>query len=190
MTPGSITIQSRNWAKRKKRLFSAVLTIENPDQRYGVRFHSKPHPDHLVLRFADLDTPPPAPYDHRPALRMPSREDVERGIDFGRLHVTDTLLIHCNVGVARSTAMALAIIADRLGPGREEEALAEVIRLRDFAVPNLAMTMLADDILGRDGKITEAVRKHDAAVPFCGLRRTLNRRAYFEFYGVPVNSNG
>src|SRR5690349_7114831 len=51
-----IAVSGFSWALRHKREFSAVITIEDPDKHYGVRFHKSPHPEHLILKFVDLDS--------------------------------------------------------------------------------------------------------------------------------------
>lgn len=183
---GQITVTGLTRAKRVKRRYDAVLSVQDPDQRNGLRFHSAPHPDHLIIRCADLDYPAPEPYGSAVAgLRVATREQVAEAIEFGRRHHQGSLLVHCNVGVARSTAMALAILADRMGKGREADALAEVIRIREIAVPNLMICQYADDILGRGGAIVAAVLARDSEVEFCRQRRLANRAAYLGYYRVP-----
>jgi len=153
----------------KRRGFDGVVSFENQGQRYSklLRFHKKPAPDHLILAAEDLDEP-----DGK--TPVPTAADVERIIEFGRRHADGNLLIHCNAGVARSTAAALAIIADRLGPGREAEALAEMLRLRPCAVPNLLIVRYADELLGRDGKLLDVVLAFDAGSAWCRWRRAAN----------------
>ena len=96
-----------------------------------------------------------------------------------------SLLIHCQVGVSRSTAIALAILADRLGPGQEGEALQALLRLRPQAIPNLLVVSLADDLLARNGALRRAVSAWDETIPANKVRRREQRQAYFQHYGVP-----
>ena len=147
-----IRISSLAVAKQIKRRFDAVLTIEDPSAPRVVRFHSTPHPDHLVLRFEDVDHP----HDD---IALPSPLHVEQALEFGRRHVDGDLLIHCKVGVARSTAIGLGIIADRLGVGREDEAVQELLRIRPESVPNLLILGFMDDELGRNGALVDAWHK-------------------------------
>ncbi|WP_458098263.1 tyrosine phosphatase family protein [Roseomonas sp. WA12] len=184
-----IVVSALNWARRQKRDFSAVLTLEDPDQlvTHQLRFHQQPHPDHLVLRFVDLDTAPPPAYAAMPIFRMADRTDIERALKFGRDSLGGRrLLVHCNAGVGRSTAIALAIIADRLGRGREQDALNELVRLRPGAVPNLHVLALADEILGRAGALVQAVRDWERDRPENARRRSYNRVAHFVFYGLQI----
>ncbi len=68
------------------------------------------------------------------------------------------LVIHCYAGVSRSTAAAY-ITACALREDYCEFALARALRERSpTATPNAAMIALADRMLGRDGRMIEAVR--------------------------------
>lgn len=177
-----IEIGSRNWAHRHKRRFSGVLTIEDPDARRRLRFAGSP-PEQLVLRFVDMDDdwPEPVPPGDAELHRLATEDDVQRGLDFAARH--STLLVHCEAGVGRSTAMALAIIAQRLGAGREGEALAEVLRLRPEASPNLRVTMRADSLLGRGGALLAVVAQHTVDTPGVQKRRILSRAAHLRDRG-------
>ncbi|MBP0443148.1 dual specificity protein phosphatase family protein [Roseomonas sp. SSH11] len=180
------------WAQRWKRAFAAVLTLQDPDQRQSrrLRFHQDPHPDHLVLCFVDMDRPAPPPYAAMPVFRMAERADIERALEFGRASASGgRLLVHCNVGVGRSPAVALAIIADRLGPGREREALDELIRIRPQSVPNLHVLALADAILGRDVALVRTVLEWERDRPENTARRRDNRAAHLAYYGVPLSAD-
>lgn len=161
-------------AENCKRNFDAVLTLESPvtNRKERLRFHRSPAPDHLVLRFEDLDFGPST-------VTLPTRDHARQVLEFGRRHATNRLLVHCQAGLARSTAAALAILADRFGPGREDAALEELLRLRPEAVPNLALTAAADDELDRGGKLLAVVVAMNAARPdWQELRR--RKQALFE----------
>lgn len=71
-----------------------------------------------------------------------------------------SILIHCRGGQSRSTAIALLGVADELGAGREEEAVAYIDRIRDICTPNPLVVRLADDLLQRDGALVRAVEAH------------------------------
>lgn len=180
-----ITVSGRTWAKRHKRDFAAVITCEDPDARWGLRFWRDPKPDHLVLRFVDLDTPAPPPHDVDLRFRLATREQVEQAIAFGRDR--ESLLIHCQVGVARSTAIALAILADRHGAGQERESLDALLAFRPVAVPNLHVVGLADAILGRNGRLLDTVVAWDRELPDNQTRRKDNRRAHFRYHGLHID---
>lgn len=179
---GMICIAGLTWAQRHKREFDAVLTIEDPgSKRKSLRFHRTPHPDHLILRFYDLDYPIPDPY-HRPWMRLATREDVVAALAFAQNRTR--LLIHCRAGVSRSTAIALAILTDRLQDPRA--ALAAVIELRAIAVPNRHITALADDVLGCAGKLLETLDQWDHLSQSNATRRRLCRVAHLYEFGLPL----
>lgn len=183
MTDHGITIAPLNWATRRKRSFRRIIGCYDPDTRANriIRFHRPDAPKMLILKFVDLDDPPPPPHCDRPELRMPQRADVERALAFDT--PGEPLLIHCHAGISRSSAIAVALMAARFGPGLENEAVAAVIAIRPAAVPNLAVIRHADAILGRGQKLTGAVLARETAE--WSERRDANRRAYLAYYGVP-----
>ena len=155
---GAVVVTNQNKARHVKRRFDAVLTIEDPRRRQPLRFHRTPHPEHLVLRFEDVDF-------ERADLAMPQPEHMRAALEFGREHAAGDLLVHCSAGVARSTAIALMLLADRLGPGMEEDAVATLLDIRPVAAPNLVMLAMADRILERDGALVAAWMTHEDADP-------------------------
>lgn len=85
------------------------------------------------------------------------------------------LVIHCNAGISRSTAAAMAILSDLLEPGREGEALAAVLEIQRLAVPNLLVTKHADIVLERNGALMNVVLAWDRPRVWNQWRRTANR---------------
>lgn len=71
------------------------------------------------------------------------------------------ILIHCLSGISRSSAIALIIYAILLGAGQEEEAFSLILKNRPQAVPNLWIVQLADEALGRKGKLAQVVQMHE-----------------------------
>ena len=68
------------------------------------------------------------------------------------------LVINCYAGISRSTASAYIICA-ALQPSRDERELAWDLRLASpSATPNPRLIALADAMLGRQGRMVEAVR--------------------------------
>jgi predicted protein tyrosine phosphatase len=136
---------------------SHVLSILDPGWpapefgRYGE--HAR-----LELRFNDVieaDAPgaPPAP------------EHVARVLQFGAgLREGDHLLVHCHAGVSRSTAAMTLILAQARPDSAAEEVMAEVVRIRKQAWPNLRMIELGDATLGRNGALVAAAHARYAAV--------------------------
>jgi predicted protein tyrosine phosphatase len=69
------------------------------------------------------------------------------------------LVLHCWAGISRSTAGAY-IAACALAPERVEAAIAFALReASPSATPNARFVALADDILGRRGRMVDAIRK-------------------------------
>lgn len=175
-----LTISGYAWARRHKRDFTAVLTVEDPDTRFGLRFQQTPHPKHLVLRFVDLDKQVPPPYNERPNYRLASLEQIAEAITFAR--GCDNLLIHCQVGIARAPALALGVLMDRLRD--EEAAFAELQRLRPEAVPNRHVVSLIDQYLG--SHLSAHLDIWDARSRWSKLRRLMCRKNYFLTIGIPL----
>lgn len=181
MTPGieggPIQITGVRRARRIKRKFDAVISIENPGARWGdrLRFHEHPHPPHLVLCFEDLDQP-------HPPIVTATEGGIQAALDFARDRPDASLLIHCHAGISRSTAIAIAIIADRLGPGREDEALSALLTLQPEAVPNLLVVQHADRLLGRNGALLELVLTWDRPRRWNQYRRLVNWAAVLSDY--------
>lgn len=83
---------------------------------------------------------------------------VSRILDFGRgWNGQSPLLVHCLAGVSRSTATAY-ILACALNPGLPEGDIANALRkASSSATPNPLLVRLADDMLGREGRMVDAV---------------------------------
>lgn len=88
----------------------------------------------------------------------PSEDHVRALLAFAREWTADApLLVHCWAGVSRSSAAAYTILCDRLGNGREH-AIAQMLRARSpHADPNRLIVRIADELLGREGRMIEAV---------------------------------
>src|SRR6185312_10381468 len=79
-------------------------------------------------------------------------------LEFGRdWNASAPMLVHCWAGISRSTAAAFILACDRAGAG-SETALAQTLRARAaHAAPNRLMVQIGDDLLGRRGKMVDAV---------------------------------
>ncbi len=78
--------------------------------------------------------------------------DFAKGWDRAR-----PLVVHCYAGISRSTASAY-IIAAALAPERDEAELARTLRaLSPSATPNPRLIGLADIMLGREGRMVDAI---------------------------------
>jgi predicted protein tyrosine phosphatase len=127
----------------------SILDPEWPDPPAFAEF--APH-RRFALRFHDIIEP-------APDRLAPSRQDVERLLEFGReLHGPEGshLLVHCHAGVSRSTAAAALILAQAYPDRPAREALDAVAQMRPRAWPNLRILEFGDAILGRNGEIVAA----------------------------------
>jgi predicted protein tyrosine phosphatase len=88
----------------------------------------------------------------------PSEEHVEKLIDFvTRWDRAAPIVVHCYAGISRSTAGAF-IAACALNPGRDEMTIAKCIRdSSPTAIPNIRLVKLADNMLGRRGRMVQAI---------------------------------
>jgi predicted protein tyrosine phosphatase len=96
----------------------------------------------------------------------PAQEHVERLIDFvGRWPRTTPLVIHCYAGISRSTAAAFTTVC-ALNPKRTEEEVAQALRRASpTAQPNARIVRIADQVLGRNGRMVEAVAAINPCIP-------------------------
>lgn len=69
------------------------------------------------------------------------------------------LLIQCWAGVSRSPAAAYVIACARTRPGREADWAARLRDAAPFATPNPRMVALADGLLSREGRMTQAIAR-------------------------------
>jgi predicted protein tyrosine phosphatase len=106
---------------------------------------------HLFIAMSDVVDPMDGhilPADHHVSTLLQFVREWDRA---------QPLLIHCFAGVSRSTAAAF-ITACALAPERSESAIAAAIRAASpTATPNSRLVAVADSILGRGGRMTDAV---------------------------------
>jgi predicted protein tyrosine phosphatase len=124
-----------------------VVSLISPDAEPPDRQASGP--PGLVLRFNDIAEP-------REGLVSPSREIMETVL--GLAQASRAILIHCHAGISRSTAAAYALACQQTGPGHETDLAMALRALSSAATPNPRMIALADDLLGREGKMIAAIR--------------------------------
>ena len=108
----------------------------------------------------------------------PTEEQVGSAIAFARQFPDVPIAVHCKHGKSRSAALAFAIIADRMGPGREPMAVKELLRydssgpikrlikrvllgpnLGEQMVPNPLIVNLSDALLRRKGRLAGALTR-------------------------------
>jgi predicted protein tyrosine phosphatase len=110
------------------------------------------HPErHLYLAVSDIVEP-------MPGHVLPDATHLDELLRFVQAwDREEPMLIHCFAGVSRSTAAAY-IAACALAPERDELAIARALRAASpTASPNAHLVALADDALGRGGRMKEAI---------------------------------
>jgi predicted protein tyrosine phosphatase len=134
---------------------SYLVSIGEPDERPPAGYRNVRR--RLRLQFADVEVEESGP----------TEEDISRIISLADnlKHLGGKVLIHCGAGFSRSPAAALIMYACWLGPGREQEAMEKVFALRPDVCPNRRMVMLADKILGREGRLIDALTWRKADLP-------------------------
>lgn len=106
---------------------------------------------HLKIAVDDI-------WEHKDGMVLPDAAVVEDVLAFGKTWTGDApMLVHCWAGVSRSTATAFILACARL-PHVDERKIAEALRkASSSATPNPLLVQLADDIMGRKGRMVDAV---------------------------------
>ncbi len=133
---------------------SHVLSILDPETPVPEAFGSFGEHRKLELRFDDI-------IDATPGKRLPTAEDVELILAFGRDLLAEPspsahLLVHCHAGISRSTASMALLIAQALPAESADTVLAKVHGIREKAWPNLRIMELGDALLQRHGTLVAA----------------------------------
>ncbi len=128
-----------------------MLTLMN----VGSRFDRPAQIDeerHLFIGFNDITEP-------SDGMIHPGVDHITQFIEFARRWDRKApLLIHCYAGISRSTAGAY-ITALALNPDLDEVKLAQTLRRNaPSATPNALLIALADDLLGRNGRMVDAIK--------------------------------
>ena len=130
--------------------YDGIITIE--DQAIADPFRvASDDPPQRVLTFDDIA----APMDN---WVVAEEYHVRSALVFARRWDQPSLLIHCHAGMSRSPAIALAILADWLGEGREDEAVKELIKVAPLCTPNMLVVKISDRVLGRAGRLVDVVQ--------------------------------
>ena len=133
-----------------------LLSILDPEAPEPPLFAFDPPQHRLTLRFHDVILP-------HPDYVRPERADMEQVLAFGAtLPAGDPahLLVHCHMGISRSTAAATALLLQAHPDLDEDEALAHIHSIRDKAWPNSLMMRHFDALLGREGRLMAALGRH------------------------------
>lgn len=125
----------------------SLINLDTPVRRPSVIAEE----NHLFIGINDIVEP-------QDGLIAPAEEHVTRLIEFGGTWDRQRpMVIHCYAGISRSTAAAfITLCATR--PERDERAIATKLRAASrFATPNTRLIALADDLLGRRGRMVDAI---------------------------------
>ena len=136
---------------------SHVLSILDPDQPEPEAFGAYGEHARLELKFHDI-------IEETAGFEAPQPGHVEKMLEFGQDLLRDPenvrhLLVHCHAGISRSTAAMTLLLAQAqptLGAG---EVLAQVVRIREKAWPNLRILTFGEELLGRRGEFTHSGRR-------------------------------
>lgn len=130
---------------------SHLVSLIN-DDTVVVRPGSIAEHNHLFLGINDIVEP-------ADGLIAPAAEHVRALIAFvGGWKRERPIVVHCFAGISRSTVAAFITVC-ALKPERSEHDIAQRLRRASrFATPNARLVAFADAILGRDGRMVEAIR--------------------------------
>jgi predicted protein tyrosine phosphatase len=109
--------------------------------------------NHLWLRLHDISAP-------LEGYIVPAEEHIADLLNFVReWDRRAPLVVHCFMGISRSTASAYATVC-ALNPRRDEASIAQALRRASpTATPNARIVSLADRLLGRDGRMIAAIEE-------------------------------
>jgi predicted protein tyrosine phosphatase len=155
-TPFMITVCGLDeLAGHAAREVSHVLSILDPTQAEPEAFGAYGEHARLELKFHDI-------IEDTPGLQAPQPEDVAKILDFGRDIPRDPenlrhLLVHCHMGISRSTASMALLLAQAQPHLSASEVLGQVLHIREKAWPNLRILTLGEEQLDRKGEFSAAV---------------------------------
>jgi predicted protein tyrosine phosphatase len=163
MTPQNISLITicglDELADHGARGVSHVLSILDPGWPEPQAFWAYDAHHRTTLHFHDIIAP-------RGDLVLPTQEHVEAILAFGQSLGRPAgdvreghLLIHCHMGVSRSTAAMAMILAQADPEVDEERILSHLEEIRPQIWPNSLMIGYADTILGRSGRLIKALRR-------------------------------
>lgn len=128
-----------------------VLSLLDPGKRPWLH-PSTPTQNWKLFIFEDVIEPE---YD-----RAPTMEHVENILAWAKQLPDDAiLLVHCEAGVSRSTAAALAILVQHHGVDQIDRCVDLLFGVRPESAPNPLIAKYADKILNCNGKLITAAQK-------------------------------
>jgi predicted protein tyrosine phosphatase len=131
---------------RPSHVISAIASDQMPDTPSGLAAEL-----HLQLAVNDITAP-------RTGLVHPTADHINMLLDFTKGWTAETpLVVHCWAGISRSTAVAFIALCAHNEPGREPLIATALRSASPSATPNALMVQIADDVLGRRGRMVDAV---------------------------------
>jgi predicted protein tyrosine phosphatase len=137
-----------------------VLSVLDPDLPEIDTFGTYGEHHRVTLRFHDI-------IDPESGKIHPVPEHVGQILQFGTSlregvseRVEGHLLVHCHMGISRSTAAMLTLMAQNDSQAGEDALFERLREVRPQAWPNSVMIGFADEQLGRGGRLVEALRRH------------------------------
>ncbi len=142
------------------RAVTHVLSILYPNGQEPEAFWTYDPHHRIEMHFNDA-------IESGPGIELPQARHVEEILAFGNAFQRDLaarreahLLIHCHAGISRSTAAMTALLMQADPDETEERIFERLVAIRPRAWPNSLMIGFADDLLGRGGRLTAALRRH------------------------------
>ncbi len=137
-----------------------ILSILDPSYPDPEDFAAYAPHKRLTLRFDDI-------IDPIPGMMLPERRHIEELLLFGEGLAAASgsdplghLLVHCHAGISRSTASMATLLAEARPDADEDAIFAYIREIRPQAWPNSRMIAMADELLGRGGRLTAALKRH------------------------------
>lgn len=146
--------------EQRDRMVTHVLSLLDPEWPEIDTFQNYNAHHRTTLRFHDVIEPvagriPPTPAHVADILQFGTELAATSG-DRSEGH----LLVHCHMGVSRSTAAMLSLLAQAYPDEAEDNLFARLRAIRPQAWPNSLMIGYADDQLRRGGRLSAALRRH------------------------------
>lgn len=127
-----------------------VVSLLGPDTPHR-SFEGIGRDAHLRLTFHDIVQP-------ADGYSPPTSKDAERLVAFLKNWRRESpMLIHCWAGISRSTAAAFTALCLFRPEATEDDLAWELRAASPSATPNRLIVMLADSLMGRDGRMVRAI---------------------------------
>ncbi|RFB77987.1 tyrosine phosphatase family protein [Methylovirgula sp. 4M-Z18] len=149
----------RELADHRARGVTHVLSLIDADWPEMQAFADYDDHHRVVLEFDDIIEPIAGKI-------LPAQQHMEAILRFGetlksvKFDRDGHLLVHCYMGVSRSTAAMVTLLTQALPDASEEHLFARLQHIRPQAWPNSHMISQADHMLGRGGRLTQELRRH------------------------------